>query len=57
MDPFEQTAIYQDFIALDKQQSVSETVDWLLFLGSDVEKIKMPKEIKNEIVHRLNRWS
>ncbi len=57
LDPFEQTAIYQDFIALDKQQSVSETVDWLLFLGSDVEKIKMPKEIKNEIVHRLNRWS
>ncbi len=56
LDPFEQRARYQDDLDLTDTVALNATIDWLLFLGADVQPIQVPALILAQIRARLTRW-
>ena len=54
IDPFQTRAILKTFLPVNHAKKIDEMVNWLLFLGDDIQIIEMPKEISTEIQERLS---
>lgn len=57
LDPFQQTARFQDYVAVDDASVLAQTADWLLFLDPDVQPIQVPSALTTIIKTRLQQWS
>lgn len=53
LDPFEQSAQYETYLDLNDQLAVANFIDWFLFLGTDVQVLKLPSRLNNQIQQRL----
>ena len=54
IDPFQTRAMLKTFLPVNHAEKIDEMVNWLLFLGDDIQIIEMPKEISTEIQERLS---
>ena len=54
IDPFQTRAMLKTFLPVNHAKKIDEMVNWLLFLGDDIQIIEMPKEISTEIQERLS---
>ncbi|WP_066307549.1 YafY family protein [Bacillus sp. FJAT-29814] len=53
-DPFQTTAILKTFINVHHSEELTEITNWLLFLGSDIKVIEMPKEVLEGLQERIS---
>ncbi|KRM11405.1 hypothetical protein FD16_GL000703 [Paucilactobacillus suebicus DSM 5007 = KCTC 3549] len=54
-DPFQQHAIFKDYIG-DNSDGIQMFVDWLLFLGDDVEVREMTDNVRDALKLKVERW-
>ncbi|MFT9147013.1 WYL domain-containing protein [Oenococcus sp.] len=57
LDPFEQTAVFSDFVDIDNHVAIKAYAEWLLFLGDDVTIVTMPDVIRKVIREKLEKWN
>jgi len=57
LDPFEQSASYQDYVSVDQVEELNDMVDWLLFLGQDVTVVQAPQQLRIQAKKRLQQWN
>ena len=53
-NPYQTTAILKSFINVQDPEEVSETTNWLLFLGNDIKIREIPEVILNGIQDRIS---
>ncbi|WP_130859446.1 helix-turn-helix transcriptional regulator [Gracilibacillus phocaeensis] len=56
-NPYQTTAILQTFVDLNHKEALQEMINWLLFLGEDVEIKQMPEQMFTGIQERVDMWS
>ncbi|MFE8697129.1 helix-turn-helix transcriptional regulator [Cytobacillus sp. FJAT-53684] len=52
-NPYQTTAILKTFINVDNSDELTETTNWLLFLGEDIKVREVPDEVLEGIQERL----
>jgi predicted DNA-binding transcriptional regulator YafY len=53
-DPFQTTAVLKAFIDVHHPEELTEIINWVLFLGKDINVKEMPYEIREGILDRLH---
>lgn len=56
LDVFQQTARFSDFIDVHDSEKLASYAEWLLFLGDELEVVKMPDELQNVIRKKAAKW-
>ncbi|WP_188455486.1 helix-turn-helix transcriptional regulator [Virgibacillus oceani] len=56
-NPYQTTAILKLFINITNREELTETTNWLLFLGGDIKVREMPEEFLEELQERLYLFS
>ncbi|MFC6181582.1 helix-turn-helix transcriptional regulator [Lactiplantibacillus daowaiensis] len=56
LDPFEQTAQYEDYVDVTDATAVTQAVNWLLYLGPAVTALALPQPLRLEMQQRLQQW-
>lgn len=56
LDPFQQTARFSDFVEVHNTERLIYYAEWLLFLGDDLEVMRMPNELRTVIRKKLAAW-
>lgn len=51
-NPYQTTAMLKMFVQVNQRDEITETINWLLFLGEDLKFRKVPEEIIEELRHR-----
>ncbi|WP_096272510.1 helix-turn-helix transcriptional regulator [Paucisalibacillus globulus] len=52
-NPFQTTAIIKTYIDVNQSEEVTEVINWLLFLGEDIEIKEVPEEVMERLRGRL----
>lgn len=52
-NPYQTTAILKTYVHVDKQEEVTEFMNWLLFLGEDLKVREAPEEVLDGLNERL----
>lgn len=55
-NPFQTTSILQTFININNSEEITEIVNWLLFLGSDIKIIEVPIEVLEVVQERVGLY-
>ena len=56
-NPYQTTAILKTFINVTHSVELTETINWLLFLGEDIKVRELPKEVLEGVKERLCLYS
>ncbi|WP_100489333.1 helix-turn-helix transcriptional regulator [Sporolactobacillus pectinivorans] len=56
LDAFQQTARFSDFVEAHNPERLASYAEWLLFLGDELEVVKMPNELRNVIRKKVAKW-
>ncbi|EST10897.1 helix-turn-helix transcriptional regulator [Sporolactobacillus laevolacticus] len=56
LDAFQQTARFSDFIDVHDTEKLTSYAEWLLFLGDELEVVKMPDELRHVIRKKIAKW-
>lgn len=54
-NPYQSTAILKTYVHVDKQEEMTEYMNWLLFLGGDIKVREAPEEILVGLLEKLGR--
>ncbi|SYW16679.1 hypothetical protein OENI_50096 [Oenococcus oeni] len=57
LDPFQQTAVFSDFVDTSNSAAFKACAEWLLFLGDDVSIVTMPDVIRKVIREKLAKFA
>lgn len=55
-NPFQTTSILKTFININNSEEITEIVNWLLFLGSDIKIIEVPIEVLEVVQERVGLY-
>lgn len=52
-NPYLATAVLKTFISVNKSEELTEMINWILFLGEDINVRQAPEEVFNDLKERL----